>query len=783
MRIEEIVVALSHCGTRAEILEACYGRGMGADIPSHLLAPESFERRAQAWRDALLQIEAEDGDEETPRRDITPSQESSERAEPFDARAEGSALMEILFPGDLRMHFGRCLAVAKRSGHLLRIRLVLRPGLELEDFHTVPWELVFAQDDNLGLARSLQTTFVRSPATVTSSDRAPAEPPLRVLLVFPQPRGQVELDLGAEQESIRQRLSNLDSGVSVDLVPAPVTLEATMQAIHRFEPHVLHVGGHGSFDEQGAGCLDFCSADGSLDRIPGHVVGAALSQTVPTLTLIVLNACRTADRVGAASSPSESVAAAMIAAGHNAVVAMQAWIRDTTALTFSEMLYDRIAGGEPIDLAVNHARHRIYLAARGRPEWAVPVLALRSADGDVIRASGTPEPGETSIRRNILDRSRLIRAKTSEFIGRRFVFRAVDDFLDSPGGCLLLSGDPGIGKTTFMAELLRRRRYVHHFIEYGSPRARRREHALSNLCAQIINRYGLPYRNLPHDANQSSDCLLNLCEEALAGLEDHAKLVLLVDALDELDLEPGRTANVLDLPRDLPPNVFWLVSKRSDSDVPLRFDSGMHPLCEIRHDSPENLEDIADFVRRALARPGLDSYLRAHSLSSTDFVRKLVARSEGNFMYLHHVLVEIENGIYRDESMDNIPFGLTGYYEDHWRRLRALSGDDQWFELKVPVLSLVTAASRPISAGLIAGTLEMQGQESRIASALAEWSQFLHVSQASASSAKSYKLYHGSFHEFVRKKDVIEAERIRLEASRRSIVDFVMRSHRQNSDT
>lgn len=69
----------------------------------------------------------------------------------------------------------------------------------------------------------------------------------------------------------------------------------------------------------------------------------------------------------------------------------------------------------------------------------------------------------------IIDYRELITRVTEDFFGRTRVRETVDDFLKakSPRYFLLL-GEPGCGKTAFMADLVKRRGYPHHFIGKGS---------------------------------------------------------------------------------------------------------------------------------------------------------------------------------------------------------------------------------------------------------------------------------------------------------------------------
>jgi hypothetical protein len=67
------------------------------------------------------------------------------------------------------------------------------------------------------------------------------------------------------------------------------------------------------------------------------------------------------------------------------------------------------------------------------------------------------------IRDQIRDYTSYIEEKTRGFVGRQFIFDAVDQFLNGKSqGYILVRGDPGIGKTALAAQIVKTRGSVHH---------------------------------------------------------------------------------------------------------------------------------------------------------------------------------------------------------------------------------------------------------------------------------------------------------------------------------
>ena len=231
---------------------------------------------------------------------------------------------------------------------------------------------------------------------------------------------------------------------------------------------------------------------------------------------------------------------------------MQIPISDTAAIAFSGMFYQRLAAGDPIDTATVEGRMAVHLKDPDSQEWATPVPFLRTQDGRLFDPPPTPAQTGISpeIRAGIIDDSRFVAEKTTGFVGRQWLFDSIHRFTrEKPRGYFLLRGDPGIGKSAFLAQMVKRDGYLHHF-NVRSEGIRSPENFLSNICSQIITTYGLEHTFLPPEATRDARFLNMLLEKVSARLGPGERTMILVDALDEADastLTPG--ANPLYLRR------------------------------------------------------------------------------------------------------------------------------------------------------------------------------------------------------------------------------------------
>jgi hypothetical protein len=689
------------------------------------------------------------------------------------AREIGGRLFQALFPPSVRSLFDRSLGlVGAENG--LRLKLHLDPAdPELTLLTSLPWELIFWEDGREFLSLGRHGPVVRALDVPRPIRPLALTGPLRVLVAMAAPADLPALELERECRHLEEAVRAI-RGAEVQVLEhaSAATLRARLVQ-EAFQ--VLHFLGHGGFDSQsGAGTLILEDPAGGSAPLPGAVAGDLL-RDLSELRLVVLNACdtgRSSRREGLDAFA--GVAAALVMSGLSAVISMQFPISDQAAVVFCEAFYRRLAAGHPVDAATLEGRMAIHLRQPGTLEWATPVLFLRSPEGTLFEAAsasaaapGAARQAPREIRRHILDVSGFVAEKTRSFVGRRWLFDAVDSFLRGPRGYFVLRGDPGIGKTAFLAELSKRDNVVCHF-NIRAAAVRRPESFLANVCAQLIERYRLDYPSLPPEATQGSLFLSSLLAQIAAKLPAEEKLVLVVDALDEADESAvPQGANTLFLPPMLPPGVFVVASTRL-GDLHLRIECEQQ-LLDLEQTLDGNLADVRELVASHLPLAGIQAYVAAQGLDDLGFVAELEAKSQGNFMYLRYVLPEIARGGYRDRTFRDLPFGLRSYYEDHWRRLRE-SGERAWLDEQLPVLVALTAVREPVSVDLIA---EFSGvaDHRRIRAVLHDWEQFLYAVEVEQEGRrqKRYRLYHASFQDFIAAKDEVAGEHVDLKAAHRRI--------------
>jgi len=358
----------------------------------------------------------------------------------------------------------------------------------------------------------------------------------------------------------------------------------------------------------------------------------------------------------------------------------------------------------------------------------------------------------------------FIEERTREFVGRRFVFNAINEFIkNNRCGYFFVRGDPGIGKSSIAAQLVKEHGYIHHF-NIRAEGINRTEVFLRNICGQLIVKYELDHLELPSDVADDNRFLCRLLDEAAEKSTSNNKIVIVIDALDEVDESLHHSgSNILYLPSRLPHGIFFIVTSRREH-LPLRLECNKGEF-NLDADSAGNQKDVEDYLKFKADLTGINVYLKKQKLGKPDFILSMKKKSQGNFMYLRYVIPEIERGAYADLSFESLPMGLENYYEDHWRRMGMLT--KPLSEKKTKIVYILSEVHKPVSRTLLADFATESDMQVQVV--LDEWDQFLHKEQQK--DEIHYSIYHNSFRDFLNRKDIVQAAGVSLAAINDSIAD------------
>lgn len=354
----------------------------------------------------------------------------------------------------------------------------------------------------------------------------------------------------------------------------------------------------------------------------------------------------------------------------------------------------------------------------------------------------------------------------NDFVGRRFLFNEVDQWLKNPAqtGYLIIQAEPGFGKTAFVAALVRRSGWIHHYVDLKRG-INKPQDFLENVCAQLIIDYKLPTTYIQEINSRPNTILYKLLSEVASNVKNKP-IVILVDALDEAS-DTGLTegANRLFLPPSLPTGVFIIATTRSEApstsfeakrsvfDVkpptPLK-------VLPIEGTDPRNMDDVREYISKFIEEryPFMKERIKEWNMSPPQFVDMLLEKSEGNFLYTTLVLEDIrDNAINREtiDDLDHLPVGLRGYYFSQWQRMK-VSSPERFERLYKPVACFLAAAQAPVPVREIAYFTGLTNDE--VLQVLQDWRQFFRQSR-SKEGELLYRFFHASFRDFLFKEEAL----------------------------
>jgi hypothetical protein len=333
------------------------------------------------------------------------------------------------------------------------------------------------------------------------------------------------------------------------------------------------------------------------------------------------------------------------------------------------------------------------------------------------------------------------RVDVDGFVGREWLEAELDGFLTRQKcGYFIVEAEAGLGKTAFLAHLVRTRGWIHHFAETAPGDTGVVASRLS-LAAQLIRAYELAGADgsgatVAEGPAERPDYLATLLRQAAERRNPGEQIVVAIDGLDRAGTRSGE--NVLGLPRLLPDGVFIVCSQRP---IPVRLMiEAPRRVCRLDAQSEQNLADMRAFLADAVRRPAIMAARLAAGMDEDELTETLLSRSRGLWLYLHFVLAEWGSGT-RSPDLSALPDGLWRWYHDFFERWRE-QHPAEWDDLHLPVLATLAAIREPVSAPLLGALAGVQVPTSL----LGGWRPLLTVRR---DPQRSYQLYHQSLVDFL----------------------------------
>ena len=310
---------------------------------------------------------------------------------------------------------------------------------------------------------------------------------------------------------------------------------------------------------------------------------------------------------------------------------------------------------------------------------------------------------------------------------RGWIFRSIEDWLDnraSPHRVMVISGNPGMGKTVISAVVSQRMQRAErlsgsHFCQHDNSRYRDPRLMLQSLACHLCQ--AMPNykdtlveqlsRNLGKDLNNMDvkELFALLFKEPLSTVQDPGRNTLIViDGLDESEYQ-GRNELLHVISNHFSMLPVWiriLITTRPERSI---IDALRHlePI-ELEQKQEENLNDIQTLFEIQLS----------HQIGEEHkdiLLKELVKKSEGLFIYAYFIVDFIQKNVSvltPDQLESVLPSHISSVYLSYFKRLenelcKALNTDEETF---LRFLCALTAAREPLPVEFIAKILNLAGK-------------------------------------------------------------------------
>lgn len=309
----------------------------------------------------------------------------------------GSYLYKLLFDANISSVFKEDFdKIDREDNSTSRLRVTLEFKEAASDLAILPWEYIYYPEGQRFLADNNRLILTRHvPLSDLFSKLTADQESLNILVVVSKPAWDSSekedgLELGTIDET--KTLSTINQlkskAVDVDILYHP-TRDRLENKLRVFKPHVIHIIGHGKFeDEQGWLALEDEKDHEVADWITDDTFAYNLTQgEFPRPRLVFLDACKGA--YSSSYAAFRGTALKLVRSYIPAVVAMQYEVENEVANLFADAFYRSLSQGNPIDESVQAGRLKLrkYLSEKkffSSRAFGSPVVFLQTANGIII---------------------------------------------------------------------------------------------------------------------------------------------------------------------------------------------------------------------------------------------------------------------------------------------------------------------------------------------------------------------------------------------------------------
>jgi len=385
------------------------------------------------------------------------------------------------------------------------------------------------------------------------------------------------------------------------------------------------------------------------------------------------------------------------------------------------------------------------------------VKGEQTASPEMTKSSGV-QPRRKALTKEMTrygkDFHSIIPDKHKDIVGRKNIKKLVREFIEQhTKGVFLITGEPGIGKTALMANLVQERVGDVYFFYRHTSGLRSPDECLKQLYHQLLSKHNLSNEVTifdPKDFRAYFEELLFKISTRISG--NSQKEVIIIDALDEAGSGRDHVTAIEALPDFLPEGIFFVLSSRPGNpdlnNLICHESEGYVEKFKLEASGQENKEDAYRYVKNRLK----DIDIFTHQTT------QIADKAEWNFLLLESICSSLNRKEITVEEVEEFLLhgpSLQRWFGNCWFRLhRQLSLREKQREnlnLVNSVLGVIAVANGPVTREMVCETLD-------ISSADFDWlisyiEQYLETQLLDTKlQKKSYRIYHFAFKEFIIEK-------------------------------